>query len=309
MALPVSLRPGSSSRPPRLIPRGARLLAHLAVGLTLMASGFADRQACAHPDLEASIEAARTNDSSARAWLRRGELRRIAGDRAGAESDYARAAALEPGLPEILFCRGALLLDAGRAVGADSLLSEYLNLRAGDARALLLRARVRETLGRPEAALADFDRAIATGHAAAARPDAFLARARLASTLGAGDVSDALAGLDRASNRIGVEPSLTFFAIELELRRGAYPAALERLERIERVGSPAGSTAGSRATLLARRGDILAASGRSLEAEAAWSEALSEIEQSPTGAGRTPALTALAARLRLALSRPRGERP
>src|SRR5687767_14116108 len=114
MPLPASLRPGSPSRPPRLFSRGANLLAPFAVGLALTALGLADHPASAHPELDASIESVRPNDSSARAWLRRGELRRTAGDLAGAEDDYARSFALEPGLPEILFCRGAWLLDAGR---------------------------------------------------------------------------------------------------------------------------------------------------------------------------------------------------
>jgi tetratricopeptide (TPR) repeat protein len=93
-------------------------------------------------------------------YLSRGELHRVAGDWALAESDYARASALDPDLAVVDFCRGHMLLRAGRPDAARIALDKYLGSRPDDPRARALRAEALAAVGRPREAAAEFDRAL-----------------------------------------------------------------------------------------------------------------------------------------------------
>ncbi len=157
--------------------------------------------------------------------LERGELRRVAGDLAGAEADYAEVERLEPGHPELRLARAALALDIGEGATARRLLDDVLAVRPRDTKALRLRARALLAMGERPAAIADLGAAIALIDRP--HPDLFLERARL--QVAEADRAGARAGLLEARSRLGEVASLELFAIELELADGRPAAARERL--------------------------------------------------------------------------------
>jgi hypothetical protein len=111
----------------------------------------------AHAPLAEQIEVASDRiaaaPGSARLYLERGEMYRAQGDFSLAEADYARAADLDPLLPETDLCRSALCLDSGRSVEAASHLMGYLErvrsigaAAVTEAKALVQRGEIRGAL-------------------------------------------------------------------------------------------------------------------------------------------------------------------
>jgi hypothetical protein len=118
-------------------------------------------------------------------YLSRGELHRVAGDWDRAASDYARASALDPKLAVTDFCRGHMLLQAGRPDAAGIALEKYLGSRPDDPRARALRAEALAAVGRPREAAAEFDRALAlASDQEPLRPDWRLGRERARAAAG-----------------------------------------------------------------------------------------------------------------------------
>jgi tetratricopeptide (TPR) repeat protein len=101
-------------------------------------------------------------------------------------------------------------------------------MEPSNADALVLRARAQVQLGEPARAIADYDAALNATNAAAELPDLYLERAR--ALAGMKRWEDAIRGLDAGMKRLGATPSLAFPAIEYERQRGAFDAALTRLE-------------------------------------------------------------------------------
>jgi tetratricopeptide (TPR) repeat protein len=255
-------------------PRRPLLALALLAGLALAPP----REALAHDDLSAerglvdSLASARPRDVAL--LLRRAGLSRLAGDTVAAGQDLAFVETLSPREPGLFLGRAALAEDRGDAAGTERWLERFLAVSDGvDARtiadALAQRARARLALGDSTGAIADFDRAFAS--APAPRADWALMRARLAHARGA----DALPGLDRALARLPSDPALTYLAAEFEAGAGAVDSAVARLDRLS-------ARADRKAAILARAGDLYAASGRRLDAEARWSQALLLIDQDHT---------------------------
>ena len=160
------------------------------------------------------------------------------------------------------------------------------------ARADLVRVRGAALLaqGRAAEAAADFARAVDLSPGPS--PDDYLEWSRALATAGPPGRAAAIAALDRGLATIGTSASLVEEAVALECAGGDFDAALARIER-----HPAAW--GSLPLRLARRGDVLWAAGRALEAEAEYSAALAALESEPR---RRPATAAsLEARLRAAL--------
>ncbi len=234
---------------------------------------------------------------AAQALLERGELKRLAGDFKGAHADFDASANLKPERPALLFCRGALALDEGDPASAERLVARGLELEPGTPPAWVLRATIRSRRGDGRGAIADYDRALETTWASGRRAPAdwILERGRLVRGLD-GDEA-ALAGLERALARDGEHPVLLLKTIDAERSLGRTDAALERLERFER----ALPNEAPRTSTLALRGDLLREAGRSLEADAAYTEALATASALPE-ARRSPAMRALVTRLEARLS-------
>lgn len=230
----------------------------------------------AHGTLHETLDELRTLPTdipaSAHALLERGELKRLAGDRAGAQADYDAVEAIAPGFAGLLPCRAALALDCGDPEAAVRMLDRHASLFPNDAHALVLRAEAHTRAGRERAALGDYDLAFRTLGNGSARPraDWVIERARLAERLDGPEA--ALAGLEESLSRAGDDPALLGRALEIELALGRNDGALARLDRLL-------ARAERREFLLAQRGDILRRAGRPLEADAAYTEALDALER------------------------------
>jgi len=101
-------------------------------------------------------------------------------------------------------------------------------------------------------------------------------------------------GLDEGIQKLGPLVTLQLTAIDLELRRRNYDAALARLDGIT-------SQSERKETWLVRRGEILKLAGRQEEARAAFNAALVAIESLPPARRQSRTVTTLELRARSAL--------
>ncbi len=244
-----------------------------------------------HEQIEALDAALARNPEQAGLWLRRGELHRLHRDWRAAGQDYDRAAALDPALPGLLPARAGWLLDTGRPAEARALLDARL-ADGPDPTALDLRAQARLALGDTLGACRDLASECAATEAP--KPDLFVRRAQLFNRLGVNYLDSALQALDEGIGRLGPLVALELEAVPLEARRGAWEAALARIDRLAGSGLPAEQ-------LLTLRASVLERAGRALEAQAAWTEALDLLEASPHAS--TASRRALADSVRAALDR------
>lgn len=224
-------------------------------------------------------------------FVRRGELHGLHEDWDAALADYDRAEKLSPFLPAVNLARGKTLLGAGRFRAAKEALDRFIARRPDHPDALLTRARVLFQLGESRAATVDYGRAIARWETLdQGRPEYYVEWACAFAALG--DDGGALRALDEGIARLGPIVSLQLPAIETELTRGHYDAALARLSTVA-ARSPRPEP------WLARRGEILEQAGRLAEARSAYEEALAGLERSP----RTRRTTELESKVRAALAR------
>jgi len=214
------------------------------------------RSALAHPGVHDGITAVQTDlqaRPTAENYLALAELLRLAGDFQGASLNLDRAEKADAPATALALCRAALALDQGRLADALSALGPQLAREPGDARALLLRARIRMAEGNSLAAARDLGLAIERLRSPS--PDAVVERASLLLAAGPEHAAEAMATLTAGIARLGSIPSLELAAVDLEEARGDLGAALARLDRMaERLERP-GAWLARRAELLARRGD------------------------------------------------------
>jgi len=152
------------------------------------------------------------------------------------------------------------------------------------------RARMRAAANELRPALADYDRALS--FVVDPLPEYYLERAELAVRLGDRDV--AIQGLDEGQKRLGVIVTLQSRAVELELERKNYDAALRRLETIT-------ERANRRELWLEKKGMILRQAGRNAEATAAFQASAQAIAKLPARLQTTPIMEGLKVRLQTAL--------
>ena len=222
----------------------------VAVSLALIAPSIAR----AHADLDAQLHEAThrvlAHQGDARAWLRRGELYRIRGEWAAAESDYARAERLDPSLDVVLLCRGRMLAQSGRAAEALAPLDRFVAARPGHVEGRVARARARAAAGDPAGSVSDWNAAILAASDEDARPEWYLERAaaRLSvDPLAIGRVVDELMGGYR---RLGGAASLRRKI--LELRPGATLPLVKPPEPLQMQAPPAPASALLRGPYLQR---------------------------------------------------------
>lgn len=240
-------------------------------------------------DLTTQIEREPTNASL---YLERGELHRHHRDWAAALKDYDRAQGPNPRLMAIDYYRGQMFFDADMNEEALAALNRYLRYQPDQPDALVTRARVLAKLDQPLAAAQDFSRAI--DRFSEPQPGYYLERAR--ALVSAGHKHQALRGLDEGLERLGQLATLQLYAIDLELTRQRYDAALARLEKVA-AQSP------TKAHWLFRRGEILAMARRPREARIAYQSAVEEIRSLPSSRRNTKANHRLDARLTAELKR------
>ena len=230
-------------------------------------------------------------------YLKRGALHSHHRDWNAALADYERAARLDRTLDVVDLARGRTLLAAGGYPQAKSALDRFLAKHPHHGEALATRARVLVKLAQPLAAAEDYTHAIAAGEGLdRPEPDYYLERARALAAARGDHVDEELRGLDEGIKRLGPIVTLQLEAINLELARKRYDAALARLGTIA-AQSP------RKEAWLARRGEILEQAGRVGEARLAYEEAVAAIGSLPPRHRMTRATTGLEAHIRAALAR------
>ncbi|MSU22615.1 MAG: tetratricopeptide repeat protein [Opitutus sp.] len=254
----------------------------LALGLALAVPRLA-----AHPETaEARAELDRLIAEFPREselYLRRAALRLAHAEWSEAEADLRRAETLTPDSPRVATQLGQLDLGRGQLTAASRHFDAALARAPGDAEALILRARTRALLGDIPGAHADYSAALRQLEAPS--PDLFLARAAL-------PIAPALAlrGLDEGIAQLGPAGPLLERALALELRLGRTDAALARLDVLT-------ASSGRQELWLKRRGDILAAAGRSTAAREAYVAALVAVAALPPWLRDSPETAHLATEL------------
>lgn len=244
-------------------------------------------------DLTAKIDGSPTD---ANLYLRRGELHRIHRDWTKAEADYRTSLKLDPQLAIADYCLGRLKLDSGLPAEARVYLDRYLKQRPTDPEALAARARALNALGMHVEAAKDFTGAIDNAPNDAPRPEYFLERARALEAAGESHIAEALTGLDDGVERLGEVITLQLYAVDLELARGNYEGALERLDLIS-------ARSVRQEPWLVRKATILEAAGREEDARAAYEQTLASIDLLPSSRRSNKAVTRLEDEAREALER------
>jgi tetratricopeptide (TPR) repeat protein len=223
-------------------------------------------------------------------WLRRGELHRQHREWDASLADYDRAARLAPALAVVDYLRALVWLESGAPEAALAALDRFLARQPDHGEAYLARARALRRLGRPRDAADEFGRALAL--VTRPTPDHYLERARALTD--AGDLDGAVAALDDGLARLGRVVSLQLAAVDLDVRRERWDAALTRLEGTATATAPSG---------IVRRASILERAGRRDEAHLAYASAAAAIERLPESRRRTRATDALAQEIQAALAR------
>lgn len=261
------------------------LLLGVAICLALIPS-FARAHEGLHEQIEAITAKIKRDPKNAALYLQRGELYRLHHEWARAAADYDRASRLQPGLTIVDLGRGKMLLESRRFRQAKVVLDRFLQQQPRHVEGLITRGRVLAKIGARLDAANDFTGALTL----TPEPELYLERAQVL----AGDerhVQEALRGLDEGIKQLGPVVTLELAAIDLELRRNNYDAALTRLDVITAQSE-------RKETWLVRRGEILKAAGRHEEARKAFSAALVAIESLPPERRQSRAMTALQLRAR-----------
>ena len=290
----------------------------LAVSLGVLSSSAQAHEGL-HEQIVAMTAKIKRDPKNASLYLQRGELHRLHRAWSRAAADYDRAARLQPELTIVDFVRGKMFFESGRLQRARLTLDRFLTKQPTHFEALVTRARVLAKLGAVDEAINDFTAALS----ASPDPELYLERARVtvqraqvavprtqtgvqrAQTAArhanrqtaAPDnsrIAEALNGLDEGIKRLGPLVTLQLAAIDLELRRHNYDAALARVDIVA-------SQSERKETWLVRRGEILTLAGRPDEARTAFQSALTAIDSLPPSHRQTRSITTLQLRIRSAL--------
>jgi len=248
--------------------------AALGAGAVLLAMGLAAAHPGLHHDIAKATEAIEKDPGNAEAWAERAFLERLNEDYPAALADLQRAGQLAPGNLRVHAERGMTLSAMGKDAAAERELTRFLEGGGKTAEVLAERGKVRERLKRPAQAIADYDAAVALSP----EIDWYVARGLLQESQH--ELAAAAAGYRDGIARMGDAVVLELALLRVETARGAYPAALEVVDR-QMV------KAGVKTDWYLRRADLLQASGRLAEAHADRERALQEaneaVERSATG--------------------------
>ena len=194
-------------------------IATIVAGLTLVGT-----PALAHEPPEETVDEAHehvdASPESAEAYLERAVAYKRAGHFRKSLDDLRRAEELRGGAsPEILRLRGEVRANLGRDKQAVADLTAFIERTGGTMDAHRLRGRIHEGHDRLEAALADYDAALAFGD----HIDTYLARGRIQRAMGRLD--EAARGYADGLEKTGAIV-LREELVEVERRRGNYSRAL-----------------------------------------------------------------------------------
>ena len=227
-----------------------------------------------HHDIARATEAIEKEPGRADPYVDRAFLERLDDQLEGALADLDQAERLDPGNLRAAAERGMTLSALRQDAQAERVLSRFLAAGTGSSPALAERAKVRERLGRPAEAVADYGAALALDP----EIDWYMARGRLQEALG--DLGAAAAGYRDGLQRVGDSVVLELALIRVETARGHDDAALELVDR--QLAAAAVKT-----EWRLRRAELLELGGRAGEARAERDRALREaeaaVEQNATG--------------------------
>ena len=264
--------------------RSSNLVVAVAAGwaLALPSAGFA------HGDLHEQIEVVTRELLAApldgALFFRRAELRRAHEEWVEAVKDYDEAEALAVDPHAVRLGRAKALQGWRRPAQARTELDRLIESMPNHVEALVTRARVRVALTDHVGAAGDFSRAIEA--TAAVEPEYYLERATALRAAEPPQLEEALRGLDQGILRLGPLVTLTLAALEIEVERRDYDAALRRIDRILVAVK-------RREQWLYRRAEILEKAGRKAEARASCDEATEAIKALPPRLRFLPATATL----------------
>lgn len=253
-----------------------------------------------HEQIRAVTEQIAKDPKNSELYLKRGELHRAHQEWDDAQADYDHALALNPGLTVIDFTRGRMFLEANWPHSAKICLDRFLRKHTNHVEGFTARARALVKLEKPLDAARDFTTAIR--FAPTGRPELYIERSQALASAGDKHYEEALRGLDEGVARLGPLVTIQLHAIDLELKRKQFDAALNRLEKIA-------SQSPRKETWLARRGEILQQAGRREEARAAYEQALKALDSLPPARRNVPAMTELERRIKAAIDATRATPP
>ncbi len=209
-------------------------------------------------------------------------------------ADFERVAEINPDLAEVDMSLGRMFLASGRPVQAEEAFKRFILQVPNHAEARVTLAMALVQLDRRREAVVEYTRAIKL--CPSPTPGLYLERAKTLIDEGDGYVDEALRGLDEGIHRLGPIITLQLYAIDLELKKNQFDAALIRLEQITEKAS-------RKETWLARRGDILEKAGRADQALVAHASALAAIQKLPAHRRSTQTMTQLKAHVIAAQNR------
>jgi len=215
-----------------------------------------------HEQIIAVTEEIKKDPQNAALYLKRAELYRLHEEWQNSERDFARAEKIDGKLAVIDLGRGKLWLDARQYSKARRALEKFLKIEPQSFEGVITLARVCVKLRRTNAAVGYFSEAIRL----APKDSAEIYLERAETFIAAGKLPEALQGLDEGLRQFPNLVTLETAAIDLEIKRRNYDAALLRLDRLA-------ATMERRESFLLRRGEILLIAKRRCEARKSLLEA------------------------------------
>ncbi len=220
-------------------------------------------------------------------YLKRAELYRLHAEWKKSEADFNHVERLDPDLTIVNLGRGKLWLDSNRFSKARASLTRYLSIQPDSFEGVITMARVLTKLKETDNAAKHFTRAI--GLAPKDSVEIYLERADALRV--AGQIDEALNGLDEGIGKLGGIVTLQMAAIDLEVKRGRHDLALVRLEKLM-------ESMPRKETFLLRRGEILLQAGKPCEARDSLIASQSSFETLPPARRNVRAVRTQITRLR-----------
>src|SRR5688572_13447256 len=161
-------------------------------------------------------------------YLKRAELYRLHAEWKRSEADFIKARQLDPSLAVIDLGLGQLWLDSGQLQKARRVLQAFVSREPNAFEGAQTLARVYARLGQPTIAAKHFTHAIEL----APHDSVELYLERAAVLARSRRFEEALKGLDEGIEKLGGIVTLQMAAIDLEVKRSSYEAALQRLDQV-----------------------------------------------------------------------------
>ena len=215
-----------------------------------------------HEQIIAVTKEIKKDSNNAVLYLKRAELYRLHEEWKKSEKDFDHAEKLKPNLTVVNLGRGKLWLDAKQFPKAKLALETFLAKEPDSFEGVITIARVFVKLEQTETAVKYFTQAIAISPLDSA--EIYLERA--ATLRSANKVDEALRGLDEGIEKFGELVFLENYAIDVEITRKNYDAALARLDKLS-------ATMPRKESFLLRRGEILFQAERNCQAQKTLLEA------------------------------------